>query len=282
MNRLVYGVSSAPAIWQRTIEQILQGIDGVQCILDDMVITGENDDKHLENLEMVLSRLDQYNLRLNRDKCSFFQDRITYCGHEIDKHGLWKSKEKVDAVLNSPRPHNVKSLRAYLGLLNYYHRFLNNLSTIVKPLNELLEKNKKFEWSKICETAFQRSKVLISSEPVLTHYNPRLPAKLATDASLYGVSAILSHVMKNGVEKPIAYASRSLTQTEQRYAQIDRESLAIYWGIKKFYPYLYGRKFTLVTDCQPLLSIFNPKKKHSSYDSCTRTKVCIIFVRFSV
>ena len=88
MNRLVYGVSSAPAIWQRTIEKILQGIDGVQCILDDMVITGENDDKHLENLEMVLSRLAQYNLRLNRDKCLFFQDRITYCGHEIDKHGL--------------------------------------------------------------------------------------------------------------------------------------------------------------------------------------------------
>ena len=185
MNRLVYGVSSAPAIWQRTIEQILQGTDGVQCILDDMVITGENDDKYLENLEVVLSRLAQYNLRLNRHKCSFFQDRITYCSHEIDKNGLWKSKEKVDAVLNSPRPHNVTSFRAYLGLLNYYHRFLNNLSTIVKPLNELLEKNKKLEWSKKCETAFQRSKVL-------THYNPRLPVKLATDASPYGVSAILS------------------------------------------------------------------------------------------
>ena len=90
--------------------------------------------------------------------------------------------------------------------------------------------------------------------------NPRLPVKLATDASPYGVSAIMSHGMKNGVEKPIAYASRSLTQTEQRYAQIDRESLAIYWGVKRFYPYLYGRMVTLVRDCQPLLSIFNPKK----------------------
>ena len=120
-----------------------------------------------------------------------------------------------------------------------------------------LRKIRNLNGKKKCETEFQKSKVLITSEPVLTHYNPRLPVKLATDASPYGVSAILSHVMKNGVEKPIAYASRSLTQTEQRYAQIDRESLAIYWGVKKFYPYLYGRKFTLVTDCQPLLSIFN-------------------------
>lgn len=95
---------------------------------------------------------------------------------------------------------------------------------------------------------------------MLTHYNPDLPVRLATDASPVGISGILSHVMTDGSEKPIAFASRSLSNTEQRYAQIDREALAIFWAVKKFYPYLYGRKFCLVTDCQPLLSIFSPSK----------------------
>ena len=96
---------------------------------------------------MVLSRLAQYNLVLNKDKCSSFKDRITYCGHEIDKHGLWKSNGKVDAVLNTPGPHNVTTLLAYLGPLNCFHRFLNNFSTVVKPLNEFLKKKKKKnEW----------------------------------------------------------------------------------------------------------------------------------------
>jgi hypothetical protein len=188
------------------------------------------------------------------------KDRITYCGHEIDKDGLWKQNSKIESVLNTPRPKDVSSLRAYLGTLNYYHRFLPNLATVVKPMNELLEKNRKFDWSTKCQEAFEKSKQLITSEPVLTHYNPELPVRLASDASPYGISGILSHVMPDGSEKPIAFASRSLTKTEQKYAQVDRESLGIFWSVRKFYPYLYGRKFTLITDCQPLMSIFNPSK----------------------
>ncbi|XP_060581109.1 uncharacterized protein K02A2.6-like [Ruditapes philippinarum] len=259
-NRLTYGVSSAPAIWQRTIDQILQGIPGVQCILDDMVITGENDQAHLNNLETVVQRLSKYGLKVNKEKCQFFQERITYCGHEIDENGLWKCNDKVDSILNTPRPQNVTSLRAYLGLLNYYHRFLNNLATVIKPLNQLLEKGRKFVWTKECQNAFAKSKDLITSEPVLTHYDPKLPVRLATDASPVGISAILSHVMPDGSEKPIAFASRSLSKSERMYAQVQREATAIYWAVHKYYPYLYGRKFTLITDCQALLSIFSPSK----------------------
>lgn len=259
-NRLMYGVASAPAIWQRTMDQILQGVPGVQCILDDMVITGEDDHTHMQNLEKVLSRLSSFGIKVNKDKCVFLQSRITFCGHDIDKNGLWKCDDKVRAVLETPAPRNVTELRAYLGVLNYYHRFLKNLATVVKPLNALLEKGKKFAWSAECETAFQQSKRLLTSEPVLTHYDPNLPVRLAADASPYGISGIISHVMQDGTEKPIAYASRSLSKTEQKYAQIDREALGIFWAVKKFYPYLYGRKFTLVTDCQPLTSIFSPSK----------------------
>ena len=145
-NRCVYGISSLPAIWQRTIDQILQGIPGVQCILDDMIVTGDSDQSHLDNLEKVLCRLNEFGLKLNKDKCVFFEDRVTYCGHEIDKDGLWKCNDKVQAVIDTPTPKDVTSLRAYLGVLNYYHRFLPNLATVIKPLNAMLEKNRKFIW----------------------------------------------------------------------------------------------------------------------------------------
>ena len=193
-NRLLYGVSSAPAIWQRTMDQILQGIPGVQCILDDMVITGESDSVHLDNLETVLCRLQRYGIKVNKDKCMFFVSRITFCGHEIDEQGLWKCNDKVEAVLNTPTPHDVTSLRAYLGVLNYYHRFLPDLATVTKPMNALLEKNRKFVWSNECQIAFERSKKLLTSEPVLTHYNPELPVRLASDASPFGISGIYCHM----------------------------------------------------------------------------------------
>ncbi|MCG8032935.1 MAG: DDE-type integrase/transposase/recombinase [Candidatus Thiodiazotropha taylori] len=257
-NRMVYGIS--PSIWQRTIDTILQGLPGVQCILDDMIITGRNDTEHFENLNKVLQRLEQYGLRVNMDKCSFMQERVTYCGHEIDKTGLWKMKDKVDAVLNAPVPQNVAQLRSLLGLVNYYNRYLPNLSTVIKPLNELLGKNRKWFWSDSCQKAFENVKKLITSEPVLTHYDPNAPVRLACDASPYGLGAVLSHVLADGSEKPIAFASRSLTKAERNYAQIDREAVAIFWAVKKFHAYLFGRKFMLLTDHQPLTSIFSPSK----------------------
>ena len=129
-NRCVYGISSLPAIWQRTIDQILQGIPGVQCILDDMIVTGDSDQSRLDNLEKVLCRLNEFGLKLNKDKCVFFEDRVTYCGHEIDKIGLWKCYDKVQAVIDTPTPKDVTSLRSNHGGLNYYHMFLPNLATV--------------------------------------------------------------------------------------------------------------------------------------------------------
>ncbi|XP_062864461.1 uncharacterized protein K02A2.6-like [Trichomycterus rosablanca] len=210
-NRLVFGVASAPAIWQRAMDQVLQDIPGTQCYLDDILVTGKNDIDYLQNLSKVLKRLSDYGLRAKREKCEFFKSKISYCGHVIDKFGLHKSQEKVEAVLKAPRPENVSQLRSYL-------------------------------------------------DELLTHYDPSWPIRLACDASPYGIGAVLSHTMADGSERPIAFASRSLTSAERNYAQIDREALSLVWGIKKFHHYLYGQRFTLVTDHQPLISIFNPRK----------------------
>uniref|UniRef100_A0A8C9TFI9 ribonuclease H n=1 Tax=Scleropages formosus TaxID=113540 RepID=A0A8C9TFI9_SCLFO len=165
-NRLVFGVASAPALWQRAREQVLQGCRGTQCYLDDIIVTGEDDDSHLENLTRVLQRLRSYGLRARRDKCEFFRSTITYCGHEIDANGLHKCHDKIRAVAEAPQPKDVSQLRSFLGFVNYYNRFLANLATVLHPLNVLLRAGQKWMWTKQCERAFQEAKKLVVSETV--------------------------------------------------------------------------------------------------------------------
>ena len=166
----------------------------------------------------------------------------------------------MTAIDRAPAPTNVQELRSFLGLLNYYGKFLPNLATILHPLNALLQADRKWIWSKECEEAFQIAKEQLTSGQVLTHYDPILPITLATDASAYGVGAVISHVLPDGSERPIAFASRTLTYSEKNYAQLEKEALSLVFGVQKFHQYLYRRKFTLVTDHQPLTVILGPKK----------------------
>ena len=259
-NRLVFGIAASPSIWQRTMDQILKDIPNTSCILDDIIITGKSDEEHLKTLETVLQRLQDYNLRVNRDKCSFFQEGITYCGHKINANGLHKTQDKIEAVINAPVPENVTQLRAFLGLVNYYSHFLPNMASVLHPLYQLLKKDRKYAWTAAAQNAFDTVKEMITSDTVLTHYDPDLPVKLACDSSAYGLGAVISHVMENGEERPIAFASRTLNAAEKNYAQIHKEALSLVWGVKKFHCMLFARKFTLVTDHQPLISIFGPKQ----------------------
>lgn len=164
----------------------------------------------------------------------------------------------MDAIKQMPRPSNVTEVRAFTGMVNYYGRFIPNLSAILRPLNLLLRKNTPFAWSKDCEAAFCQAKESFTRDRVLVHFDPRLPLVLATDASQYGVGAVLSHRYPDGSEKVIQFASKTLSMTEQKYSQIDKEAYAIVYGVKKFFHYLYGNKFTLITDHRPLIQIFSP------------------------
>ena len=258
-NRLPYGVASGPAIFQKYMEEILTGIPGVQVFIDDIQITGKDDKDHLDNLGRVFQRLEENRVSLNKDKCLFMKDQIDYLGHTIDSKGIRPQDDKVKAVLNVPQPQDIKELRSFLGGVQYYSKFLPNLSDMLKPLNDLLKKDSDWNWSKECEKSFQQVKEMLSSKTVLTHYNPKLPVILATDASMKGLGAVISHKTANGEEKPIAYASRSLSTAERNYAQIEKEALGIMFGVRKFHQYLYGRSFTLITDHKPLIKIFGPK-----------------------
>ena len=260
LNRLPFGIVSAPAVWQRAIDTVLSWLSKTKCIIDDIIVTGADDEDHFRNREAVFTRLQAAGLRVNIEKCRFFQDRIECCRHEVSKDGLRKLQTKVQAIVDAPQPENVSQLCSFLGLLNCYQRFLLDLATTLHPLNELLQKGKKFVWSSDCQAAFQKVKNLIASDQVLTHYDPNLPIRLASDASPYGIGAVLSHVLTTGEERPIAFAPRTLTKAEQGYLQIDKEALAIVWAVKRFNIYLYGRHFELVTNHQPLVSIFHPAK----------------------
>ena len=259
-TRLPFGIAPAPAIFQRTMDTILQGIPHVLCYIDDLLITGVDDKEHLSNLEEVLKRLQQQGIRLKSHKCHFMRESVEYLGHRIDSQGLHTTSEKIKAIQLAPRPKCQQQLRSFLGLVHYYGKFIPNLAAMLHPMNDLLQKNVKWRWSSECEQAFQKAKKSLTSSTVLAHYDPQLPLRMAADASAYGVGAVISHVYPNGVERPIAYASRTLTAAERNYAQIEKEALSLSFGVGKFHQYVYGRAFTLITDHKPLTTILGPKK----------------------
>ena len=149
--RMPFGKASPPALFQRVMDTILQGVPSTMCYIDDILVTGSTEREHLRNLEEVMRRLQKYSIRMKRNKCFFTQDSVEYLGHIVDADGIRATPEKVTAISKAPQPQNVVQLRSFLGLLNYYRKFLPNLAMIIQPLNELLQKNKKWVWSSKCE-----------------------------------------------------------------------------------------------------------------------------------
>lgn len=260
MNRLSFGIKSAPSTFNRIMDQILNGLHGVSKYFDDIVIYAPTLEQCRERLIACLKRLREYNLHLNKQKCTFFQEKISYVGYVIEKNKISKDPEKTKAILNAPRPKDVVGVRRLLGMVTYYSRFIHDISTITDPIRQLLQNNVPFRWTAQCEAAFIKIKNAIAGDTVLTPFNPERPVTLATDASPVGIAAILSHTI-DGQERPILFISRSLTKAEQHYSQLDREALAIAWAINKLHMYLMGRKFTLITDNRPLTRIFKHDAK---------------------
>ena len=259
-NRLPFGVSSAPAIFQRTMETLLQGLSGVSVYIDDILVSGPTIKEHLQNLSQVLERLGKAGLRLNRAKCSFLQPRIEYLGHVIDAEGLHPTEDKIIAIREAPKPKSITELRSFLGIINYYSKFLPHLSTKLSPLYSLLCKQARWSWGPEQDSAFQAAKQALQEDSLLVHFDSSKDIVLACDASQYGLGAVLSHILENGEERPIAYVSRTLNSAEKKYSQLEKEGLAIVFGVTKFHNYLYGRHFQIESDHQPLSYLFNESR----------------------
>ena len=207
-KRLPFGVVSAPAIFQRLMDTILQGIPGVICYIDDIMVTGATEEEHLKNLEQVLQRLQSYGFRLKLTKCRFMRDSVEYLGLVVNDQGLHASTTsecKGVAVIFR----NDELLQEIHSKFGYY-------------LTLLLQKHCRWFWRAEQARAFKEAKQLLTVSPVLVHYDTTLPLRLATDASAYGVGAVISHIGADGEERPIAFASRTLSSSECNYAQIEK------------------------------------------------------------
>ena len=222
--------------------------------IDDILVSGKTPEEHLYNLNEVLHCLESAGLHLKKEKCSF------YLGHTISEKGLKPSPAKIRAITEVSQPTNVTQLKAFLGLVNYYAKFLPDLATKLAPLYQLLKQDTQWEWLDQQEQSFQEVKQLLSTPSILVHFDDRKPIVVACDASPFGIGAVLSHILEDGTEHPVAYASRSLSPAERRYSQLDKEALAIVFGVGKFHPYIFGRKFLLYSDHKPLIHIFGESK----------------------
>ena len=232
----------------------------VVAYLDDILVAGKTEQEHLTNLAQVLERLDSAGMKLKKEKCAFCLPQVEYLGHIISAEGLCPAASKVKAIKEAPKPSSLSELKSFLGLVKYYAKFLPDSATILAPLYKLLRNSEPWRWDKEQQVAFEKIKEMLIAPNLLVHFDENKPLMLSCDASPYGVGAVLSHLMDNQSDKPIAYASRSLSTVERKYSQLDKEALAILFGVSKFHHYLYGRHFIIYSDHKPLMHIFNQSK----------------------
>ncbi|XP_054257498.1 uncharacterized protein K02A2.6-like [Macrosteles quadrilineatus] len=260
LTRLPYGLSSAPALFQAAIDEIIKNLPGTVAYLDDVLIGGHSYPEAVSRLEQVLQRFQEYGVKVNDSKCKFLQPVVDYLGYRLSAEGISPREGLVEAIKDAPEPSSKEELRSYIGLINYYGRFISNLSDKLNCFYELLKKDVPFVWSRKCAETYKQSKHWVLSSDILVHYDVNKPLVLTCDASPRGVGAVLSHLI-DGEESPIAFASKTLSQSEKNYSQLHREALALVFGAKKFHKYIYGRKHVILqSDHQPLATIFGSKR----------------------
>lgn len=261
---LPFGLTSAPATFQRLMEKVLQGLHWktVLLYLDDIIVISPDLDTHLQRLTEVFERLQSAGLKLKPSKCELFQTEVKYLGHIVSSKGVATDPQKVMAVKEWPTPTKVKDIKSFLGTVGYYHQYIPHFATIAKPLTQLTSKNAVWSWGEQEQTAFERLKQSLITAPILGYPHPKSTYILDTDASLDGVGAVLSQ-QQNGTEKVIAYFSKTLGPAEKNYCVTRKELLAIVKAVKHFRPYLYGRQFLLRTDHASLIWLCRRKEPTS-------------------
>ena len=256
-NVMPFGLTNAPATFQRLMECTLAGLTPAECLiyLDDIVVFSSTFEDHLHRLKQVFERLRRTGLRLKPSKCHFCLPQVKYLGHIVSAKGIQPDSAKLEAVTKYPTPRNIEELRAFLGLANYYRRFVQSYAHIAGPLYNLTRKSiAGYKWTECCEESFVQLKQALTSPPILAYPKFDTMFTVSMDASDTAMGAVLSQIQE-GKERVIAYWSRQLDKAQRHYSTIEREALAVVSAIKEFYPYLYGFKFELVTDHNPLISL---------------------------
>jgi hypothetical protein len=263
--RMPFGLKNSPPTFQRIMNNILRGLQNEICLvyLDDIVVYSTSLDEHIQRLREVFERLRNANFKVQLDKTEFLRKEVSYLGHLVTSNGVKPNPDKIKAIKNYPIPKTTKEIKGFLGLLGYYRKFIKNFAEITKPLTRCLKRNAKIDIENVeYSRCFEICKNLLSNEPILQYPDFGKEFNLTTDASNFAIGAVLSQT-KNGADLPIAYASRTLNDSETRYSTIEKELLSIVWSTKYFRPYLYGRKFKIFTDHKPLQWLFSIKEPNS-------------------
>lgn len=282
-TRMGFGFRNASQTFQRFMNQVIQGLDSIFVYIDDVLVASASPEEHMRDLRLLFDRFAEFGINVNRSKCLFGVNRLTFLGHNISIDGISPTDEKVAAIRDFPSPSTRKQVTRFLGMVNYYHRFIPKLSEYLIPLYALdaYRKNNRtpFVWSSECEQGFQATKDSLCRATLLHFVNPLLPLELVCDASNVAVGAVLQQ--KNGqVPEPLMFFSRKLKESQTHYSTYDRELLAIYMAVKHFQYILEGRPFRIITDHKPLEFAFSTiserspiQKRYLSYISQFSTNI---------
>ena len=243
------------------MNQILEGLEGVLCLMEDVLIFGSDKAQHGARLTAVLKRLEAAGVTLNSEKCEFAKNQVKFLGHLIDQESIRADPDKTSAILRMEAPSNITELRHFLGMVNQLGTFSSHVSELIQLFRELLSSKRSWTWGSSQEQAFSQVKAELAKPTVLLLYNPQAPTKFSADASSHGHGAVLLQQVGD-VWKPVTYASRSMSETERRYAQIEK-GLAMTWACDKFSDYILGRSFLIETDHKPLVPLLSTKQLDS-------------------
>ena len=249
-KRTPFGIKSAQEVFHKRVAQHFENIPGVETDIDDILIWGKSEEEHNITLQKVLDKCVELNITLNKEKCLFKTNHIEYIGHTITSNGVQPSASKIKAISEMPHPKDKKGVERLLGTVNYLAKFIPNISTIIEPIRSLLKNDVLFVWENPQKNAFNKIQEILSTEPVLKFFDVNEKITISCDASKSGLGAAL---MQNG--KPVSFVSRSMTEAETRYAQIEKELLAVLFSLEKFNQYTYGQYVTVESDHRPLESI---------------------------
>lgn len=256
--RLPFGICSASEIFHKRFKSIFSNIEGVDTYIDDLIVWGRTQEEHDSRLRSVLERAREVNLRFKLSKCEFNKSEVKYLGHVFGKFGIKIDQEKVKSIQEMPPLTNKKEVERFMGMCTYVSKFIPNFSDKTAPIRELLKNKVAWHWDNEQEDAFNELKSALSTAPVLKYYDVSKPLTVSVDSSMYGVGAVL---LQEG--HPVYYASKSYSETEKRWANIEKEFYAVLFGLTKFHQFVYGRIVTVETDHKPLLFIM--KKQ---FDDC--------------
>ena len=263
-TRMPFGLRNAPVSFQRLMAEVFRGLIYKTMVVycDDIICFSPNLDQHMKDLEEIFARLRQANLKAKPSKCHFSANSVNYLGHILSSEGVLPNPDKTKVVANFPVPKTQKQVRSFLGIANYYRRFIDGYSTITAPLSSLLKKGVGFVWSADCQEAFDRLKGALTSPPILAFPDLNRDFVVTTDASSTAIGYVLSQCNADGKEHPVCYGGRSLRGAEHKYGVSQLECLAAVEAVSAFHPYLSHRPFRLVTDHQALKYLMNFKHKN--------------------